>query len=218
MTSIVSQFPGTPLAIRAANLLTVLTKRVQIETELTNLVVTRNTDAITTVTPPVVTAPPVQPKTDSVKTQPVATNTNPKPVTTTPPPISGTPAYTFNAAEPCYVVMVLSGVDPVFCNEAKTAFTRYNSQTQSNKTMKNELLEIDKSNRLILMSPFKDTQEAMTYIESTRPKLAFDILPWLKTGRYYFLLITDQNLGLLKANKNVETYKAFLNQQMQNKF
>ncbi len=218
LTSIISQFPNTPLAIRATNLLTVLSRRVQIETELSNLVVTRNTDAGTTATPPVVTAPRVQPKTDSVKTQPIVANNNPKPVTNTPPPVSGTPAYTFNAAEPCYVVMVLSGVDPVFCNEAKTAFTRFNSQTQSNKTMRNELVEIDKTNRLLLMSPFKDTQEAMTYIESTKPKLAFDILPWLKSGRYYFLLITDQNLGLLKANKDVEAYKAFLNQQMQYKF
>ena len=114
LTSIFSQFPNTPLAIRATNLLTVLSRRVQIETELSNLVVTRNTDVGTTFTTPVVKAPPVQPKTDSVKTQPVVTNTSPKPVTTTPPPIRGTPAYTFNAAEPCYVVMVLSGVDPVF--------------------------------------------------------------------------------------------------------
>ncbi|MCY7312023.1 MAG: hypothetical protein LH619_14705 [Chitinophagaceae bacterium] len=218
LTSIISQFPNTPLAIRATNLLTVLTRRVQIETELSNLVVTRNTDGSTTVTPPVVTIPPVQRKTDSVKTQPVVANNNPKPVTNTAPPVSGTPAYLFNAAEPCYVVMVLSQVDPVFCNEAKTAFTRFNSQTYYNKTMRNELVEIDKSNRFLLMSPFKDTQEALTYIESTRPKLAFDILPWLKSGRYYFLIITDQNLGLLKANKDVEAYKAFLNQQMQNKF
>jgi hypothetical protein len=114
--------------------------------------------------------------------------------------------------------MVLSGVDPVFCNEAKTAFARFNSQTYYNKSMRNELVEIDKSNRLLLMSPFKDTQEAMTYIESTKPKLAFDILPWLKSGRYYFLLISEQNLGLLKAHKDVEAYKGFLNQQMQNKF
>jgi outer membrane protein assembly factor BamD (BamD/ComL family) len=216
LNSIITQFPKTPLAIKASNLLTVLARRTQIEAELGSLSVTRVTsDSITRTQPVVVTQ---QPKKDSVKTQPVTTNTNPKPVTNTPQPANTTPAYSFNAAEPCYVVMVLSQVDPVFCNEAKNAFTRYNRETYYNKTMRNDLVEIDKTNRLLLMSPFKDVAEALAYMESTRPKLAFDILPWLKSGKYYFLLINDPNLEMLKGHKDIDAYKAFLDKQLPGKF
>ena len=40
---LINQFPNTPLAARATTLLDVLSRRAQIEEELRNLVVTRNT-------------------------------------------------------------------------------------------------------------------------------------------------------------------------------
>lgn len=211
---IINQFPKTPIADKAANLLTVLAKRAQIEAELRTEPFKRNTEETVTRNP----VTNIQPKTDSVKTNPVVKNTNPKPETNTPLPLNTTPLYKFNGAEPCYTVLVLTKIDPVFCNEAKNAFTRFNKETYYNKTMKNDLLQIDNDNRILLMSPFKDAQEALNYIESTRPKLAFDILPWLKTGKYYFLIVTDQNLELLKVHKDIEAYKSFLNQQLPGKF
>jgi len=217
LNSIVTLFPKTPLAAKATNLMNVLNRRNQIEAELNSLSVTRVSENNVAPTQPVVAVTPPVIK-DSAKTQPVTNNTNPPPVTNTAPPGNTTPAYTFNAAEPCNVVMVLTQVDPVFCTEARNAFTRYNRDTYYNKTMKADLLEVDKSNRLLLMSPFKDVQEAVAYVESTRPKLAFDILPWLKSGKYYFLLITDTNLELLKTHKNIDAYKAFLDKQLPGKF
>ena len=218
LNSIVTQFPNTPLAAKSTNLLNVLLRRVQIERELAALPTTQNP----VVTPAQNQVTISQPKTDTVKTKPVVTNTNPKPVTnnptTNPSQTNNTPAYKFNAADPCFAVLVLSQVDPVFCNEAKNAFNRYNRETFYNKTMTSDLVQIDSKNRLLLMSPFKDAQEAITYIESTRPKLAFDILPWLKSGKYYFLIVTNQNLELLKAHKDIDAYKAFLNQQLPGKF
>ena len=215
---IIDQFSKTPIADKATNLLSVLLKRTQIEAELTNLTVKSNKPETVAQVPVTI----VQPKTDSIKTKPEKKpelkNTNQKPETITSPAVTTTAPYKFNAADPCYAVLVLSKIDPVFCNEAKNAFARYNRNTYSNKPMTNDLLQIDKDNRILLMSPFKDAQEAITYIDNTRPKLAFDILPWLKTGRYYFLILTDQNLDLLKANKDIEAYKLFLDQQIPGKF
>ena len=216
LNSIISQFPNTPLAIRAANLLDVLSRRAQIEEELKKMVVTRSpADSISRV--PVTI---VQPKIDTVSKQPVTIIT-PKPKTDTlaiKPPVVVNAPYTFNANEPFHVVLVLNKVDPVFCNEAKNAFARFNRETFYNKTMTAELFQIDTDNRLMLMSPFKDAQDAISYIESTRPKTASEILPWLKGGKYSFIILTNYNFELLKINKDIEAYKAFLNQHLPGKF
>jgi tetratricopeptide (TPR) repeat protein len=216
LNSVVSLFPNTPMAARATNLLNVLGRRTQIEEELRNMNVTRDTSGTTR--PPVVIAQPSKP--DTVKTNPPVV-TNPKPVgdtVKTKPPVVLNAPYKFNAAEPQYVVLLLNKVDPVYVNEAKNAFIRFNRETYYNKTMTADLVEIDAENRILLMSPFKDAAEAMTYIESVKPRTATEIVPWLKGGKYSFLILGESNLELLKANKNMETYKAFLNQYFPGKF
>jgi hypothetical protein len=220
LTSIVSQFPNTPIAARAANLLDVLSRRAQIEEELRNMNVTRDTSG--TYRPPVVmTQQP--PKPDSLKTTPPVV-TNPKPpvvtdtIATKPPVVIPNSPYRFNPAEAQYVVLVLNKVDPVFVNEAKNAFVRFNRNTFYNKTYTADLLEIDAENKLLMMSPFKDTTEAMGYIDAVRPRTAAEILPWLKGGKYSFLVVSESNLELLKVNKNLETYKTFINQYFPGKF
>ncbi|HKB44373.1 MAG TPA: hypothetical protein VKC90_08280 [Chitinophagaceae bacterium] len=109
-------------------------------------------------------------------------------------------------------------MDPVFSNEAKNAFFRYNRETFYNKTMAVDLIELDGDNRLLLISPFKTAQEAVDYIDKTRPKTASEIIPWLKGGKYSFSIIDDNNLQLLKANKDIENYKTFLNLHLPGKF
>jgi hypothetical protein len=112
----------------------------------------------------------------------------------------------------------MNKVDPVFSNEAKNAFFRYNRETFFNKIMAIDLADLDADNRLLLISPFKNAQEAVDYVDRTRPKAASEIIPWMKGGKYTFLIITDKNLDLLKANKDIENYKAFLNQNLPGKF
>ncbi len=217
LNSILSQFPNTPIAARATNLLDVLGRRVQIEEELRKMNVTRDTSG--TYRPPIVVTQPPKPLMDTSSTKPPVV-TNPKPLTdtvSTKPPVVNSP-YKFNAAEPQYVVLLLNKVDPVFCNEARNAFMRFNRNTYYNKTMTADLVEIDAENRILLMSPFKDAADAMVYVESVKPRTPSEILPWLKGGKYSFLILSESNLELLKLNKNLETYKAFLNQYFPGKF
>ena len=207
---LINQHPNTPIADKAANLLNVLGNRKQIELNLSSEPFNRPKKD--TVTKNQVTA--IQPKIDSGKNKPEVQNANPTTEVKTNQPLNTTPSYTFKSAEPCYAVLVLTKIDPVFCNETKNAFSRFNKVTYYNKTMKNDLLQIDKENSILLLSPFKDAQEAIAYIINTRPKLASEIIPWLKSGKYYFLIITDENLELLKAHKDIIAYNAFLHDQL----
>ena len=228
LNNIISRFNSTPIANKAAVMLDVLNRRSEIEEELRNLVINRPEDDTTTryraitpansnvVTPPTAkqdsarVAPPVNPpvvtvpkKTDSVVVKPVQ-----------PPPT----AYSFNAETPHYVVILLTKVDPIFVNEARNAFARYNRDTYYNKQMQAELVDIDADNRLLLISPFKNAQEAMDYVDQTRPRTASEIIPWLKGGKYTYTIITDRNLELLKTSKDIDKYNQFLNQHLPGKF
>jgi hypothetical protein len=126
--------------------------------------------------------------------------------------------YTFSATVPHYAVLVLNKVDPVFVNEAKNAFARYNRDTYYNKQMSADLADLDAENRLLIISPFKDAADAINYIDQTRPRTASEIIPWLKGGKYHFIILSDSNYDLLKVNKDLDNYKAFLNQQFPGKF
>ena len=216
LNSIIEGFPGTPLAIKATNLIAVLKRRKEIETELQNLVITKSTEAPKSVTiiakPPVTTNTITPTPTLPVLNKPATDTITNKPVQPVVSPFSHTP----DAAH--YVVLVLTKVDAVFVNEAKNAFFRYNRENYPNKLISAEILTLDTDNKFLLMSPFKNAQEAIAYIDKAKPVTASEILPWLKGGRYSFLIITDNNLDLLKANKDKENYKNFINQYFPGKF
>lgn len=224
LNALITQFPNTPMAAKATNLLNVLSRRAEIEEELRKLVVTRNEDTVDTKPANVywVANNTQQPKDSVKKTTPVtpplnAGNNNlPKDTLATKPVTAS--AYTFNATEPHYVVLVLNKVDLVYANETKNAFSRFNKDTYYNKTMLASLSDLDADNRLLLISPFKDAADAVDYVTRTKTRTASEIVPWLKSGKYSFIVVTESNLALLKANKDLESYKAFLNQHFPGKF
>lgn len=229
LNNIISRFTGTPLQARAATMLDVLNRRAQIEDELRNMVINRPAPDTTTRYRPadipgnkampvavqplpkdtLATVRPVQP--------PVVTN-QPKLDTVAAAPAVPATAYTFNSETPHYVVLVLNKVDPIFISEARNAFYRYNRDLYYNKQMQAELTEIDKENYLLLISPFKNAQEATEYVERTRPRTASEIIPWLKGGKYSYSIITEKNLGILKDSKDITAYTKFLEQHLPGKF
>ncbi len=222
LEQISSQFPASSLAAKAVNLINVLDRRAAIEDELTRLQVTRNTDGSVTTNPTPVTVVPVQkPITDSGKIKPpvVVNNNNPKPPDTlATKPVVNISSYVYAPAEAHFVILVLNKVDPVFVNEAKNAFARYNRETYYNKTYNAELYQLDNDNRLLLISSFNNEQEAIAYVDKAKPKTPSEILPWLKGGKYSFSIITDKNLNLLKEKKDADGYKAFLEKYLPGKF
>jgi tetratricopeptide (TPR) repeat protein len=224
LTDLIVQFGGTPLATKSQTMIDVLRRRAVIEEELRNLQVTRLNDSVDAVIPQVF----YKPKTDTVNTYRQITDTlskKPPIVTNVPAPVKKdtivnkvNAPYTFNANEPYYVVLVMNKVDPVFVNEAKNAFVRHNKDTYYNKTYTADLYQLDADNRLLMIAPFENASAAVTYIDKTKPITPTQILPWLKGGKYSFLIMTDSNFDLLKSNLDIELYRAFLNQYLPGKF
>jgi tetratricopeptide (TPR) repeat protein len=221
LKSITTQFPASPLAKKAATLIDVLSRRNQIEEELRNLVIQKpRPDSSSTSIPVSVNMPPIT-KQDTATKKPTQ-----QPVVITPPPPAPDTtakkavlsAFTFSPDAAHYVAVLLNKVDPVYVNEAKNAFYRYNREKFYNKIMTTEVTDINAENRLLLISPFKNAEEAVDYITKTRPLAPTDIIPWLKNGKYSFYIITNKNLDLLKANKDLDNYINFLNQKMPGKF
>ena len=230
LNNIITKFEGSPLAAKATSLLSVLSRRHEIEEELRNLVVNMPPPDTTVSQPPpvivkdkpVLQAPGKVSK-DSIVTKPAQpTLVINKPATEgiAKPRVNeeAGPAYSYEAEVPHYVVIVLTKVDPIFINEAKNAFLRYNRDTYFNKQMQAELIEIDTENRLLLISPFKNAAEALTYVDQTRPKTSSEIIPWLKGGKYSYSIITDKNLEVLKNSKDLDKYKQFLDKNVPGKF
>ena len=224
LNEITTRFSATPLSSRATNLINILGRRNQIEDELSKLVINRPQEDTTRRTTfiPSTTVISKQPdiRIDTTKNIPVVTSIKPRIDTIARPvlaPAAAT-AFTYAPNDPYYVVLILNKVDPVFTNEARNAFMRHNKETFYNKQYTIELSELDPDNKMMLISSFANVDEATTYVEKTRPRTANEILPWLKGGKYYFTIITERNLQLLRTNKNLEGYKSFLNQYVPGKF
>lgn len=225
LNAVITEFPGTPLAVKAANLISVLERRAQIEEELKNMVVTRAVDSAggKPVTPPV--AINTKPLTDTagkktnppLVTNPINPTTPPKDTLTAKPVVNNTP-FTNNPNEAHYVVVLLNKVDLVFSNEAKNSYSRFNRENFYNKTYALDVIPLDPDNRLLLISPFANATEAIAYVDKAKPRTASEIMPWLKNGKYSYAILSNSNLELLKVNKNLDGYRAFLNQYFPGKF
>jgi len=216
-----NKYPGTPLADKATTMINVLGRRKQIEEELTNLKIEEPRPEVkkqviivdTVATRPQVikadTAAVKKPLTTlPAKSDTVVTNKTAKPIL----------AFSFNAAAPHYVMIILNKVDVVFGNEAKNAFARYNSEKFYNKSFELNTIPLDADNKLVLIKPFDNAQAAVDYINQVKPKAANEIIPWLKPDKYTFSIITDQNLEVLKSNPDLTAYKLFLDQNLPGKF
>ena len=223
LNNLIAQFGDSPLKEKATTMLDVLGRRAQIEEELRNMVITRipgdsasGKEPVTIITQPKPDTSNVQP----VKpVQPLVVNNVPQPDTSTvKPPVNVSSSYVNSPNEAHYVVLLLNKVDPVFSNEAKNAFLRFNRTNYQAKNYSADLFELNADYKLLLIAPFTNAQDAISYIEKTKPRTATEIIPWLKGGKYFFSILTNGNFDVLKFNMDVDVYKAFLNQHFPGKF
>jgi tetratricopeptide (TPR) repeat protein len=152
---------------------------------------------------PVTLPPPAIAKKDSVRAKVEA----PKPL-----------VLTHNPEIPQYVAIVLDKVDPVYINEARNAFNRYNREQYSAKgfTVNNQTVSDDI--KLVLIGTFPNANEAISYIDKTKKLAVSEIIPWLPAAKYSFIILTDNNLQVLMNTKDVNAIKALLNQNYPGKF
>jgi hypothetical protein len=125
---------------------------------------------------------------------------------------------THNAEIPHYVAIVLDKVDPVYQNEARNAFNRYNREQYSAKGFSVNNQSVSDDIKLVLIGTFPNANEAISYIDKTKKLAASEIIPWLPAAKYSFIIITDNNLQVLMNTKDVNAVKNLLNQNYPGKF
>ena len=163
---------------------------------------------------PVVTSPVV--KKDSVMSIPVKPVIKDTVVKTAPAIV--VKSFVFKPADPHFVIVVLDKVDPVYASEAKNAFNRYNREKFYNKPIEMSSLKMDERYNLVLQGPFSDANAAVNYIDQVRPVTNSRILPWLNADKYSFLVISAENLEVLKTSLDMTAYKQLIQQAFPGKF
>lgn len=207
LQSIIDNNPTSPLKEKAATMIDVLNRRAEIEKYLTSLEITRaEEEKIIKVDekPKVESKPPPSPVVikDSIKK-------------ITPPLTSG--PFVMSVTAPHFVLMILDKVDQVYVTEARNAFIRYNRENYYGQTFNINKEELDADRNLLVFSTFPDAATALLYYDKIKKNAASEI-SWLPASKYSFLIITDENLQLLKTNKNISGYKGLLNTQYPNRF
>jgi tetratricopeptide (TPR) repeat protein len=221
LNNIISQYPTSPLKDKAATMIDVLNRRKQIEGYLTNLKVTRVDEEKMIV----INDDPTQQKTITQQTkteQPKTVAPEEKkeaitqPQVVKPQPITnGT--FTFVAEDAQNVVMILDKVDPVYISEARNAFNRYNREKFSGQPIDIAKNAFDKDRNFLIFSKFPDANAAIVYADRLKKNAPSEV-SWLPANKYSFVIISDANLQVLKANKDLAGYIKLLNTKYPGKF
>ena len=230
LDKITTLYPNSPLFEKAATMKEVLAKRNEIENYLTNLQVTREVEEEVFVPEDVKNLSTTkEQKTAEVKPiikQPTKTD---KPIVSQPvkieakkdsvvkKPFEIIKAYTFTPQTVHFVAMVLENVDGIYVNESRNAFNRYNSNYHYSEDIQVSGIKIDDTTSINIFSQFADVLKATDYALELKEKTR-QIVPWLKGGKYSFIIISPENLELLKTRKNTGEYRRFLEQNMPGKF
>jgi len=219
LNNIIQNNPNSPLKEKAVTMIDVLKRRKDIETYLTNLQVTRAEEEQIRVSDdkPVVkqqapvTTVPVQISKPAVSA-PVIKDTVPKA-----PPLLTNGAFVIKPDSPHVVLMILEKVDPVYVNESKNAFARYNGQNYYGQPISITKDIIDPEHNVLVIASFADGAAALDYYEKIKRAASREV-SWLPANKYSFVIITNENLQVLKTNKDISGYRLLLNKQYPGKF
>jgi hypothetical protein len=125
--------------------------------------------------------------------------------------------YTFDPNSNQNVLMILTKVDPVYNVEARNAFTRYNAQKHYKLELKVTRDTLDQDRALLIFSDFVSADEAIKYLDQVRRDAPREV-SWLPKDKYVFYIISNENLEILKNNKNLKDYLDLLHSKYPEKF
>lgn len=202
---LISNDPNSPLKQKAETMIDVLRRRGEIETYLANLEITRDDEKTIKVNEPA-----------KVPNQPAAPVVLKDTVAKVAPPLTSGP-FVMALNSPHYVLMVLDKVDPVFVTETRNAFNRYNRENYYGQPITINTEALEATLNLLVIKSFPDAAAALVYYNKIKKDAPSEV-SWLPANKYSFLIITDENLQLLKTNKNLSGYKDLLNTQFPNRF
>ena len=225
LNNIIDLYPETPMSNKAKTILEVLGRRKEIEDYLTKLDIKRVEDTVvvenpTHLEPPVVGTPMKQ---DSLTLRPIKMSLADslarlkKPEVTAPALVikkdtaraAPATAYSFNVEAPHAVVIVLTRVDPVYVSESRNAFNRYNMEKYYNRKIDINNQPLNDSVKLVVMTGFENAAVAREYLEKVQAVASTQIVPWMPAGKYTFILISEQNIEVLKNRQDLNEYRKF---------
>ncbi len=218
LNTIIQNNPTSPLKDKAETMIDVLKRRKEIEDYLTKLQVTRaESDNVL-----IPDDKPAEKQKAPVTTAPVLVQ---KPTMSVPvikdtikaPPVFTSGSFTLKPDAPHTVLMILDKVDGVYVNEARNAFNRYNKENYYGQPIDIAKDVIDADHSILVISSFTDATAAMEYYDKIKRSASREV-SWLPANKYSFVIITNENLQLLKANKDITGYRALLNKQYPGKF
>ncbi|MCW3092532.1 MAG: hypothetical protein JWP81_3601 [Ferruginibacter sp.] len=125
--------------------------------------------------------------------------------------------FMINTTLPHNVIMVMDKVDITYINESKNAFTRYLNESFKGEPITLVRDAIDKDRSVLIFTSFADVPAAYRFLEKLK-KAAPEEISWLPANKYNFYLISDENLQLLKTNKDFVGYINLLNKIYPGKF
>jgi hypothetical protein len=109
-------------------------------------------------------------------------------------------------------------VDPIFVNESRNAFLRYNQMLSLKRPLAIQVSKLNDPINLLLFGPFTNADEAIAYMDRVRPMTASRILPWIPANKFSYSLISPANLALLMESKDLDGYNGFLKELFPDKF
>ena len=220
LENLASLFPQSPLAEKANTMIDVLRRRKDIEDYLTALQITRMKDdesPVVDLTPVQTTIQKPNTKVDSMIVNPVKQVTK-NVLDTSHMANTVVRTYEFDAKQPQFVTILLDKVAPVFMNEAKNAFDKYNKINFYNQKLTVTTQKIDDRYSLVLIGPFAGASEAIVYVDKTRPVAGSRIISWLTPDKFKYTIISQYNLDVMKETGDVDSYKQLLEKVLPGKF
>ena len=219
LNKIIAGYKGTTMGAKAENMLRVLNERERIEAYLRNLHIQRMAEdsiaraAIANTQPKIVDSATAKAKAlnaenagrDSTQitiSKPDANQLRAQALFVSP--------FTWSPSKPQNVALVMSKVDPVYVTESKNAFDRYNRENFNGKNYETSQLVFSDTTRMMVIRGFENMALAQAYVIKAGNAAPREIIPWLPSSKYFFIIIDDQNLEILKTNKDMQLYKKFL--------
>lgn len=211
----------SPLAEKATTMIDVLRRRKEIESYLTKLQITRDVDENGPILADDSQLGTARTGKDMLRDSLARAMANMRPISIkldTAVSIVTHKEYTYNVQDSQYVMIVLKKVDPVYVNEARNAFDRYNRTTYYSEPIGMNVTKLNDSTSVILLGPFIKSFLALDYISKTKPNTRSRILPWLSADKYEYNIISPQNLLLLEERKDLPVYQELLKLAFPDKF
>jgi len=126
--------------------------------------------------------------------------------------------FIYNPDKAQAVAILMDKVDPVYVNETKNAFNRYNQENFYNKTFDISIVPLNDTAKLVVISGFENSDAALAYLDKAKKTAPREVVPWLPVAKYSIIIISTENLEALKINKDIPAYKRFLNASYPGKF